>query len=181
MAKGTEPVVLELASLPREQMGPFLLLGLDKSAEKAHVERHWADRVKWARRNLIKTPLEDINWARDALSDTDKRVKADAASLNVDTSDGVLAQLASRYGLEGGQANRLWQPLDSEKPLADYVPQAELPSPVAIRECLVVAPVPEEVPAATALLERFAREALDPWGVQLSTAPGPVPSQDARS
>jgi hypothetical protein len=179
MAKGSEPVVLELASLPREQMGPFLLLGLDKAAEKTAVERHWADRVKWARRNLIKTPLEDINWARDALSDTEKRVKADAASLNVDTSDGVLAQLASRYGLEGGQANRLWQPLDSEKALADYIPPAELPAPAAVRDGLVVTPVPEEVPAATALLDAASREALDPWGVQLS--PGPVPSQDARS
>ena len=28
-----EPVVLELAPLPREQVGPFLLLGLDKDAD----------------------------------------------------------------------------------------------------------------------------------------------------
>jgi len=167
MAKGAEPVVLELAALQREQMGPFLLLGLDKAADKASVERHWADRVKWARRNLIKTPLEDINWARDALGDTDKRIKADASSLNVDTTEGTLAQLARRYGLESGQATRLWQPLDSEKPLADYIPPAELPDPAALRESLVVPPVPEEVPAALSLLERLAREALDPWAVEM--------------
>ena len=31
MAKSSEPVVLDLASVPREQMGPFLMLGLDKT------------------------------------------------------------------------------------------------------------------------------------------------------
>src|SRR5262249_25831714 len=98
MAKSPEPVVLELASLGREQAGPFLLLGLDKSSEKKQVEMHWADRVKWARRNLVKVALEDINWARDQLGEPDKRVRADAGSLNADTTDGVLAGLASRYG-----------------------------------------------------------------------------------
>src|SRR5690348_5376202 len=115
MVKHAEPVVLELASLPREQMGPFLILGLDKASEKAAIEEHWADRVKWARRQIVKTPLEDINWAREMLSEAEKRVKADVASLNADTAEGTLAQLARRHGLEGGQTVRLWQPLDSEK------------------------------------------------------------------
>src|SRR5437899_12932608 len=119
MGKSPEPVVLELATLPREQVGPFLLLGLDKSADKKEIEEHWAERLKWARRQLIKVPLEDINWAREILNDLDKRVRADASSLNADTTDGVLAGLAQRYGLEG-ETGRLWQPLDSEKALADY-------------------------------------------------------------
>src|SRR5262245_39807905 len=110
MARSAEPVVLELAALPREQMGPFLILGLDKAAPRAAVEEHWADRIKWARRSLIKVPLEDINWAREMLSDTDRRIKADAASLNSDTGDAVLAGLAQRYGLNGGQATRMWRP-----------------------------------------------------------------------
>src|SRR5689334_7486960 len=112
VARSNEPVVLELASLPRDQMGAFLILGLDKSAEKKEVDEHWADRVKWARRSLIKVPLEDINWARDVLSDTDKRLKADASSLNADTGDGVIAALARRFGADGGQVSRQWQPLD---------------------------------------------------------------------
>ena len=33
----------ELASLPREQVGPFLLLGLDKTADKEQIEANWAD------------------------------------------------------------------------------------------------------------------------------------------
>jgi hypothetical protein len=33
MTKTSEPIVLDLATLPREQLGPFLLLGLDKSAD----------------------------------------------------------------------------------------------------------------------------------------------------
>ena len=39
-------MVLELASLPREQVGPFLLLGLPKEADKDQIEKHWADRVR---------------------------------------------------------------------------------------------------------------------------------------
>ena len=98
MAKN-EPVVLELASLPREQMGAFLILGLDKAASKKDVDEHWAERVKWARRSIIKVPLEDINWARDVLGDPDKRVKSDAASLNADSADGLVTGLAQRYDM----------------------------------------------------------------------------------
>ena len=39
MAKAPEPVVLELATLSREQMGPYLLLGLDKSADKEQIDK----------------------------------------------------------------------------------------------------------------------------------------------
>jgi hypothetical protein len=167
MAKSPEPVVLDLASLPREQMGPFLLLGLDKSANGKSITAHWADRIKWARRNLIKVPLEDINWAREVLGDVERRIRADAASLNADTSEGLLAQLAQRFGLEGGQATRQWQPLDSEKALADYVPAAEVPDIDAVRQGITVAPLPEDVPAVPALLERLAQQPLDPWALEL--------------
>ncbi len=168
MAKSAEPVVLDLASLPREQTGPFLLLGLDKAADRKAVEAHWADRVKWARRNLVKVALEDINWARDVLNDLERRIRADAGSLNADTSEGLLAQLAQRFGLEGGQATRQWQPLDSEKALADYVPAAEVPAIESVRQGLNVPSLPEDVPAVYSLLERLAREPLDPWALDLS-------------
>ena len=32
-----------------------------------------------------KVPLEDINWAREILNDVERRIRADAASLNADT------------------------------------------------------------------------------------------------
>jgi hypothetical protein len=167
MGRSAEPVVLELATLPREQVGPFLLLGLDKAAVKPEIDRHWADRIKWARKQSAKVALEDVNWAREILNDPDRRIRADAASLNADTSDGVLAQFADRYGVQGGQAGRLWRALDSEKPLADYRPPAEVPDPAAVREALVVPEVPEDVPAAAVLLERFVQRPLDPWALEL--------------
>jgi hypothetical protein len=153
------PVVLELAPLPREQVGPFLLLGLDKTAGKEEIEANWADRVKWARKGLIKTPLEDVNWAREVIRDPDKRVRADAASLNLDTTAGVLRRLSERYGGTAAGA----RPLDVEKPLADYTPAGEVPDPDAERAAVTVPDVPAEVPAARQLLERLAREPLDPW------------------
>ena len=169
MARSVEPVVLDLATLPRDQMGPFLILGLDKAADKEEMESHWADRVKWARKGLLKVPLEDVNWARDALNDTDKRVGFDAGSLNADTSEGYLGQLARRYGLRGGQARRMWQPLDQEKPLADYAPPAEVPSPESVRAGLAVPAVPEDYPAVPSLLEQLAQQPLDPWALELPT------------
>lgn len=167
MAKSSEPVVLDLAPVSREQMGPFLLLGLDKTADKGAIEKHWADRVRWARRGTVKVALEDVNWARDVLGDVEKRIKADAASINADTADGLLADLSQRFGLEGGKTSRQWQPLDSEKSLADYVPQAEVPEIDAVRGALSVPALPEEVPAVPSILERLALQPLDPWALEL--------------
>src|SRR5215469_10419725 len=95
--KPEAPVVLELAPLPREQVGPFLLLGVDKLADKEQIEANWAQRVIWARKGQSKVPLEDINWAREHVSDPEKRIRADAASLNADTTTGVLRRLKERY------------------------------------------------------------------------------------
>jgi hypothetical protein len=174
MAKSSEPVVLELATLPRAQVGPFLLLGLDKSADKNEITEHWAERIKLARRQLLKVPLEDVNWAREMLNDVDKRIRADAGSLNSDTIDGTLAALGRRYGSEG--SGRQWQPLDSEKALADYAPAAEVPDANAVRDGLLVPPVPEDLPALPALLERLVQQPLDPWALDLPRAAGPASS-----
>src|SRR5579872_3452721 len=134
MAKSAGPVVLDLAALPREQVGPFLMLGLDKSADKDDIEKNWADRIKWARKAIIKTPLEDINWARDVLNDRDRRIRADAASLNADVMEGIIGKLCVRYGIgPNGVQARLWQPFDAEKPLADYAPPAEIPDRDAVK------------------------------------------------
>jgi hypothetical protein len=170
MARSPEPVVLELASLSREQVGPFLLLGLDKVATQREVDAHWAERLKWGRKQQLKVPLEDINWARKALEDADRWVQADAESLNADTSEGVLASLTRRYGVGGGNAGRHWQTLDNEKALADYVPAAEVPDPQELRASLASPEVPQELPVVVSLLERLVEQPLDPWGLDLPPA-----------
>ena len=167
MGRSPEPVVLELATLPREQVGPFLLLGLDKTADKETLDAHWAERLKWARKGQSKVALEDINWAREILNDIERRIRADAASLNADTTDGILAQFAERYGVQEGRAARMWQALDSEKALADYRPPAEVPDANAVRAALTVPEVHEDVPAVPPLLERLVQQPLDPWAIDL--------------
>jgi hypothetical protein len=149
-----------------------LLLGVDKTADKEEMEANWAERVKWARKGQAKVPLEDINWARDVLNDRERRLRADVASINADTTDGKLGRLAHGYGLQAGRASRRWQPLDREKPLADYVPPAEVPDADALRAGLAVPEVPEELPAVPSLLERLVQEPLDPWGLDLPPAGG---------
>jgi hypothetical protein len=165
--KNQEPVVLELAPLPREQIGPFLLLGLDKDADGDQIEANWARRVIWARKQQMRIPLEDINWAREVLKDPERRVRADACSLNADTSEGVLRRLGQRYGGAGAAG---WQPLDAEKPLADYTPAVEVPDPEAVRAAVVLPEVPEEVPAAAGLLRQWLEQPLDPWALLLPEA-----------
>ena len=56
MAKSSEPVVLDLAALPREQMGPFLMLGLDKTADKDAIEKHGPPPHTSATADLVKLP-----------------------------------------------------------------------------------------------------------------------------
>jgi len=167
MAKNPEPVLLELATLPREQMGPFLMLGLEKDASKDDIEAHWAERVKWARKGQYNVPLEDINWARELVTDTAKRPGADAASLNADTVDGCVAHVTRRFGLTEGRAGPTWEPLDEEKPLADYRLPIEVPSAESVRSTIVVPEVPQEIPGVARLLEQLAQAPVDPWSVQI--------------
>jgi hypothetical protein len=162
------PVVLELAVLPRDQVGPFLLLGVDKTADSLAVERSWAERLKLARKEQITVPLQDINWAREVLNDQDRRIRADAASLNIDTTDGTLRTLCEEFGGTGTEGlQRL--ALDVEKNLAEYAPAVEMPDISAVRASIVVGEIPEEVPAACTILEQYLREPLDPWGKEVGT------------
>ena len=169
MADPQEPVVLELAPLPREQIGPFLLLGLDKDADKEQIEANWARRLIWARKGQTRVALEDVNWAREVISDPDKRIRADSASFNPDTTDGLLRRWCARFGVGaiGGEVNVGWQPLDREKSLTDYAPPAEVPDANEVRAALSVPEVPPEVPAVPHLLEQLAREPIDPWAIVL--------------
>jgi hypothetical protein len=173
MANTSEPVVLELAPLPREQVGPFLLLGIEKDADAERIESGWAERLKQARKQQIELALEDINWAREVLKDPEKRVRADAASLNVDITDGVLRRLEERFGGKDGETK--WQPLDCEKDLRDYAPAVEAPEPEEVRAAILVPEPAREIPAVGQLLDELARgaRAIDPWNLSLPTEPAP--------
>src|SRR5262249_15449600 len=144
MSNESDPVVLELAPLPREQIGPFLLLGLDKDADAEEIDAHWAQRVIWARKNQTRVPLEDINWAREAVRDPERRIRCDVASLNLDTATGMLRQLAAGFGV-GPRPRPGWEPLDSEPDFRAHTPAVEVPDVEAGR---APAPVPAP-PAAT--------------------------------
>jgi hypothetical protein len=167
-----EPIVLELAPLPREQIGPFLLLGLDKDAEARQIEAHWAQRLIWARKNQLGVGLEEIHWAREVLRDPDRRLSADLASLNPDTIAGTLRQLEERYGL-AESAPQTWVPLDVEKPIGDQAPPAGVPDAREFRRSIEVPEVPPEAPAVARLLEDWLREPIDPWLLDLPLAANP--------
>jgi hypothetical protein len=161
MAKNNEPVLLELASLPREQTGPFLLLGLDKTADKEKMEANWADRVRWARKGQLKIALEDVNWARNMLSEVESRLRSDSASLNLDLTEAVLGRLAYRFGVGGQRGSLRWRPLDRQKSLAEYAPPVELPDAAALAAAVVLPEIPDELPAVRALLDELANAPID--------------------
>src|SRR5262249_8961394 len=139
------PVILSIAPLPREQIGAFLLLGLDKTATTEQAEASWAERLKQARKNQTTLPLEDINWARDVVKEPENRVRADAGSLNLDTSMLILKALADRYG-EANLAASGWQPRDVEKPLAGFTLPTPVPDIQEIQASIAVPEVPRETP-----------------------------------
>jgi len=160
------PVTLELAPLPRAQVGPYLILGVDKDADRETIEAAWAKRLIWARKGLTKSALEDINWAREMLSDNDRRAKADAASLNVDTTDGILRGFEDRF--EGKQqATAGCKPIDIEKSLADYQPPTPIPDLEEVRRSIPPPEIPREVPAVRLIVEDFVRQPIDPWDIKL--------------
>jgi hypothetical protein len=160
------PVLSEPAPLPRSQVGPFLILGVDKDADRDAIEAAWAQRLIWARKNLTKAPLEDINWARETMNDADLRTRADAVSLNIDTTDGVLKRLRERFGGKD-QLPAGCRPIDIEKNLADYQPPLELPDLEEVRRQISPPQIPREVPAVQVILEEFVRQPVDPWEVSL--------------
>lgn len=166
MADHEEPIVLELAPLPREQVGPFLILGVDKDAGPEQVEANWARRVVWARKGQLGVPLQDVNWAREILADPDKRVAADAASLNADTTEHTLRGLEQEFGIADA-GSPAWAPLDVEQPPLDYTPPVDVPDPEAVRRATAEPDLPADEPAAAVLLEQFARAPLDPWKLGL--------------
>ena len=160
------PIVLQLAPLPRTQIGPFLILGVDKDASRETIEAAWAEKLKQARRGQIKTPLEDINWAREMLMNKEARIRCDAVALNVDTTDGTLKKLRERY--QGKQQLEIRaKPIDTEKWLADYAPPTAAPPVDEIRAIIQLPPIPRDVPAVRVMLENFVKEPIDPWQVQL--------------
>jgi hypothetical protein len=152
--------------LAREQVGPFLLLGVDKDADHEQIEANWAQRLIWARKNQTGVPLQDVNWAREVLNDPDRRVRADVTSLNLDTSERTLRGLEEGFGLTPA-GSPAWEPWDLEKPLADFTPAADIPDAEALRRSITVPPTPREFPAVAALLEDFARQPLDPWNLEI--------------
>src|SRR5713226_5326563 len=153
MNESHDPVVLELAPLAREKIGPFILLGLEKDASPQEIEAHWAQRVIWARKNQIAVALTEVNWAREALNDPDKRVRADAASLNTDITSGVLQDLAQRYGV--GPAGPGWKPLDVDRAPEKCTPPIEIPDPEEIRKTISVPEPPDDLPGVRWVLDQF--------------------------
>jgi hypothetical protein len=159
-----------LAPLSREQVGPFLILGVQKDADDEAIEAAWAQRVLWARQGKTRIPLEDIHWARAALRDPEQRLAADAASLNPDTAGEELRRLTRLWGLDAAHPG--WPPLDPDAPAL----AVDVPDPAAVRPTLTAPAVPVDLPGVTRWLDEFARAPLDPWGLVLpaTAAQGPA-------
>jgi hypothetical protein len=165
MNETPDPVVLELALLAREKIGPFILLGLEKDAGPEAIEAHWAQRVIWARKNQSNVALTEVNWAREILNDPDKRVRADVTSLNTDITSGVLQDLAQRYGV--GPAGPGWKPLEVDRLVGENHASLEIPDPEEIRKTISIPEPPADLPGVKWMLDQWLAEPIDPWDLKL--------------
>jgi hypothetical protein len=170
MSSEHEPVVLDLAPPPREQVGPFLLLGLEKDAGPDEVEANWAKRLIWARKKQFRLALEDVNWAREIINQPEHRVRADAVSLNADTVDGMLQRLRKRFGAEENCPIG-WQAIDVEKTRDEAFSLGTIPDSAEIRANLSLPRLPIGLPAASRVLESYLDAPLDPWALRLTPDP----------
>ncbi len=159
-------IPIAIGPLPRERVGPFLILGVAKDADSEAIEAAWAQRVLWARQGKTAISLEDIHWARAVLRDPEQRLAADVASLNSDTAAEELRRLMLLWHL-GGRPN--WAPLDPDPPAV----AADVPDPASVRSTVPAPAVPVELPGVARWLEEFARGPFDPWGLTL-----PPPTQE---
>ena len=162
-----DPVILDLAPLPREQLGPFLVLGVDKDASPDQIEANWAKRLIWARKRQFRLALEDVNWAREVLSQPDQRLRADILALNLDTIEGTLRRLSKSNGADE-TTPPTWEPVDATKAPEDSLPDGDLPDPADLRASVRPPLLPPSLPAAAALLDSFVEPSVDPWDVHLT-------------
>ena len=147
--------------LPRERVGPYLILCIPKDAADETIEAAWAQGVLWARQGKTAIPLEDIHWARTVLRDPELRLEADVASLNPDTAGEELRRLMRLWTLDASRPD--WEPLDPDPPAV----VADVPDPATIRPTVTAPAVPVDLPGVARWLDEFARGPFDPWGLTL--------------
>jgi hypothetical protein len=146
--------------LPRERIGPFLILGVTKDADEETIESAWAQRVLWARQGKTRIPLEDIHWARTVVRDPAQRLAADAGSLNPDIAADELRRLTKAWHLDGRPG---WTPLDPDPPAEEAV----VPDLDEVRAGVAAPAVPVDLPGVARWLNEFARGPIDPWKLNL--------------
>jgi hypothetical protein len=151
---------VELAPLPRDRVGPFLILGVAKDADAVTIEARWARSILWARQGKKHTPLGDVHWAREVLRNPDLRFPADVASLNADVVGDDLRKLAILYHLD--QDRPAWTPIDPEPPA---MRGTDIPEPNDVKATLPVPEIPTELPGVARWLSEFAQAAIDPWSI----------------
>lgn len=161
-----EPLMLDIAALPREQIGPFLLLGVDKDADTKEIEAHWAQRLIWARAKQIRTPLEDINWAKEQLLDRERRVLADVTSFNADTSAGDLKQLLEKHGPLEPEVPT-WVPAEAPLPELPLLAPGAMPEVESLRASLALPDIPLVFPTVDRILLELTSAPIDPWSIEL--------------
>jgi hypothetical protein len=171
MSKVKQPGI-ELAPLPRDRVGPFLILGVAKDADPDAIEKRWAQSVLWARQGKTQTPLGDVHWAREVLRDVEQRLSADVASLNTEIAGDELRRLASLVHLNDGRP--AWPPIDPEPP---PLRESDIPDPASVLAAAPEPDVPIELPGVARWLDEFARTPIDPWSI--SAASRPTQQEDA--
>lgn len=148
----------------RELAGPFIVLGVDKDADEAAINNHFHLQCLAAARGELQWTQGDLEWARQLLHDSKRRLVADLDSVNADLASGEVNRLSRVYHLDRSTPG--WEPLDPEPPMA--LPDTADFDPQAMVDGIAKTDIPVELPVIDAWLQKFAGAVTDPWTMELS-------------
>lgn len=144
-------------------VGPYIILGIDKDADPATLPEVCARRVEAARAGELTWTEEQIVAALEVLHAPEERLESDVESFNTDIASGEVRRLARLYRVDGG--GPAWEPMDPEPPTE----LTELTFDAAGLAAEAPAPdVPLELPSVETWLTQYAAGASNPWTSELT-------------
>jgi hypothetical protein len=157
MATSPDPVVLDLAPLPKEKMGPFIILGVAKEATPKEIESAFQERLLGIQAGDFPLGEEDIHWAKERLSDPEDRLNADVVSMNAEILNSPIRRMNK------SDSENSWSSRDATTRFNVTIEEDLQLAIDAITKDLVVPDLEFDVSKLGRLIKESENPSWDPW------------------